>query len=86
MIMRKKMSDWISVTERLPKDGTLVTAFVLEDKYSELSGAVTLFYEYADGFACWSIFDPNRDDYDIEIRRDEVTHWMPLPEPPKSEH
>ena len=78
------MSDWISVNERLPEDGTLVTANVKEYKYSELSGPVTLLYEDLGEFACWCVFSPNSDDYTVEIRRDDVTHWMPLPELPKS--
>jgi hypothetical protein len=76
------MSNWISVDGELPKDRTLVTANVREYKFSELEGPVTLFYEDVEGFATWSIFDPHSDDYDVELNREEVTHWMPLPEQP----
>ncbi len=79
---RKGLEDgkpkWIPVTERLPeKSGrylALTPSKVRCDKYFE-----------------WLIrYDPKCGfyDYDSEwgdIPMDDVTHWMPLPEPPKGE-
>lgn len=59
---------WIPVTERLPEDDTDVLAFC---------GTTGKFYEtaylcYGKWFDCW-------DGTEIVC----VTHWMPLPTPPK---
>ncbi len=75
------MNEWISVEERLPEDLTEVIAFV--PKYKKWH-----FAYLEDGR--W--FDDDNDnqlgysqkDVDGFIDRAEgVTHWMPLPEPPK---
>ena len=84
------MPCWIPVTERLPEDGQRVLAFkTLDTKppvpwYLILSYSTNLesvseyefqnethggFYEYDDGY----------------YERTGITHWMPLPEPPKEE-
>lgn len=73
------MAEWISVKERLPdaaQGEDCVLGFV-----NGYNGQITftdayLFvkYDYAEN-AWWS------EDYDIEGCK--VTHWMPLPEPPK---
>jgi hypothetical protein len=65
---------WIPVSERLP------------DKFGEYIVAVTeetgeIYSDYAD-------FDPYQQRWKTGLFlgcRDKVTHWMPLPEPPKEE-
>lgn len=60
------MSEWISVNDRLPKQGEIVIVF-----------------------SCWGEYED--DDYETSIQRfdvdyykaNDITHWMPLPEPPK---
>jgi len=67
---------WISVTERLPEDGSDVLAYL---KYDEVAGRITA-ANYDKGM--W------QDCVMASLYRTEegvVTHWMPLPEPPKEE-
>ena len=61
---------WIPVTERLPEKQGEYFVMIEGDKIS-----TTLYYEWADKY--WFDF-PNG-------RKFVVTHWMPLPEPPKEE-
>lgn len=76
------MSEWISVEERLPEikrhhvsDVALV--YCAKQRVTALSELEETFFG---GF----VFDVERFDED-EDEALEVTHWMPLPEPPKEE-
>lgn len=62
-------SKWISVKERLPEVGEDVLAYLGE-------GIFEICWTLKDG--CWE----TRDSY---LDMDAVTHWQPLPEPPKEE-
>jgi hypothetical protein len=80
------MSEWISVKERLPEE---------KGKYLVYNGgfAVGVGYmkvawfthrydgveEHLLGRTMWYDYDSEYGDYEIRS----VTHWMPLPEPPK---
>ncbi len=64
-------NEWISVKDRLPeKNGRYITTVC---KYKDEIDVFDLWYEDDD----WYI---DEGDYMYEY---EVTHWMPLPEPPK---
>ena len=77
------MSDWIRVEDGLPNPHQSVLAFRPENN----AGEDQIWYAYHSG-GKW-IDDAN--DYDDlenlpfggESSRLKVTHWMPLPEPPK---
>lgn len=58
---------WISVKERLPENGQLVWAYS-DDKKSSYG----MMLRHGE----WEVI---RDGFQLV----EVTHWMPLPEPPK---
>ncbi|EFJ6680929.1 DUF551 domain-containing protein [Escherichia coli] len=63
---------WISCSERMPDDGQHV--IILCD------GAFVLYAQYRDG----EFFDVVRNGEEFfETQSRNVTHWMPLPEPPK---
>ncbi|EHV6269634.1 DUF551 domain-containing protein [Escherichia coli] len=63
---------WISCSERIPDDGQHV--IILCD------GAFVLYAQYRDG----EFFDVVRDGEEFfETQSRNVTHWMPLPEPPQ---
>ena len=63
---------WISCSDRMPDDGQHV--IILCD------GAFVLYAQYRDG----EFFDVVRDgDEFFETQSRNVTHWMPLPEPPQ---
>lgn len=76
------MSEWISVKDKLPKengiyivyvqDGTSVAGWIWYDN-------IVVAAEYAFGGWWWC---ENSNDFDIT---NIVTHWMPLPEPPRME-
>ena len=72
-------SDWISVEERLPEDEGKVLAYYGFDRNGNgnLSGMFigTLVYYCFDNRPSWQHADLSL----------VVTHWMPLPEPPKEE-
>ena len=64
------VQEWIPVTERLPEKGQEVLVFDTRENWT--------------GFAwlrpdeTWTILG-----FDFHFDLGEVTHWMPLPEPPK---
>lgn len=72
------MSEWISVKDRLPECGEKCLA-VLN----------TIFGSYVDLFIYTNDILTNEPGfyciYNLYYRMDKVTHWMPLPEPPKEE-
>ena len=74
---------WIPVTERLPEDGT----YLITWKNHTAQGVCMAYYGYyQDGLHRSSKPDFYR--YDNEwgdVTFDDVTHWMPIPEPPKGE-
>lgn len=69
------MSEWIKISDSLPKNGQCV---------SISDGVLTGVWRYSgwwpdfDGKGCASTSDPRQ-----LIRN--ITHWMPLPEPPKGD-
>lgn len=69
---------WIPVTERLPEYGVRVLAFNMRAK-NKYIGIWTREKDPGDGNDCW--FDSAGWWYAF----DEITHWMPLPEPPEVE-
>jgi len=72
------MSEWISVEDRLPdksKDVLIVSG-------KEITVA------YLDQWLEWSLggdYECTYDMADCVLTNKKPTHWMPLPEPPKSE-
>lgn len=84
----KNVGKWIPVSERLPeKDGSYL-AVVLDYKKTPYVDCVDFAETLASVWDCtfkaeqrpgWYSFDSAAGYYEI----DNVTHWMPLPEPPK---
>lgn len=69
-------SKWISVEERLPEGN---------GPYCQNVIVLTIKKEVMPGFCnhgLWYVMRPE-DDYCNDADDGEVTHWMPLPEPPK---
>lgn len=76
---------WISVTERLPEIGTYIIAGRMKYDYEK---AYTHFVDVAyfgprwdDANYSWQTFNDWREGQ----QEFEITHWMPLPPPPKEE-
>ena len=76
--LRGQVPRWIPVEERLPEYGVRVLA---TDMYEEddCTGIWTREEDKDDADGCW------HDEHDWWHALDEVTHWMPLPEPPEVE-
>lgn len=62
--------EWISVKDRLPEENVVVLICVDNGRCKEVKVSGLT------GFG-WMLFDKNKNK--------EVTHWMPMPEPPKEE-
>lgn len=65
------MAEWISVKDKLPDDGKEVL-------FSDGSSIMVGWYNADEEF--WELTDADMIVYAVD-----VTHWMPLPEPPKGE-
>ena len=82
------MSEWISVEDRMPEElerthpgwsdyvrpSEDVLVYLRRDKRQTVA-----WYSYTAGI--WVTVDES-----VEYDYDEITHWMPLPEPPKEEN
>ena len=74
----RKQSEWISVDERLPHSQQMVIGYTPCDGYMFVG-----FYQKVDSpywKSYWSVITAMRSTKKITKK---VTHWMPLPEPPK---
>lgn len=61
--------NWISVKDKLPTDYQKIIAYGLED-----INTCTYYYEH------WIVnYELEGDDIDLK----DITHWMPIPNPPK---
>ena len=87
------MNEWIPVTERLPEDGSLVGKLIADSggciriasqcAVITLSGGKTVYTDLIDlvNFLAEDTDTPTTEWEDCT----HITHWMPLPEPPKEE-
>ena len=66
---------WVPVTERLPEDEKSVVVWSAETTYSPS------FMTFGIWRREWGRWDSSWDDEELSC----ITHWMPLPEPPKEE-
>lgn len=65
-------SEWISVDERLPDPGLPILIFTRKNRYY-----VGYYYK--------AVVDTTYTGFYADSVKRDVTHWMPLPEPPKGE-
>ena len=93
------MSEWISVEDALPEYCTPVLVFCANANYKHdgLKTIVASYQSAEDLFETSEIFDSEEDaedswiaevslfdgEYGGKYINEDVTHWMPLPEPPK---
>ena len=78
-VIAKGKPRWIPATERLPEENQLVIGFTPVDGYM----FVGYYFSYMWGGKTetqWRIITSMRSTKDVTKR---VTHWMPLPQPPK---
>ena len=72
------INEWISVEERLPEHCGMPILMVAVNPYDQIR-VVKGFTDYQ----CPITFHTNEREYDGVWGAWDVTHWMPLPEPPK---
>lgn len=71
------MSNWIKVSDQLPKvDGNSSISVLCRDSYHQQT-RVLCFNEH---HLCWD--DESGDDYYTDAVGGKVSHWQQLPEPP----
>jgi len=73
------MSEWISVEDRLPDLETDVLVWLVKSYCKKAVATAGLFYDVGSAepeWMGWESEEPFRHGW-------KVTHWMPLPEPPK---
>ena len=83
------VQEWISVDDRLPeRDGAYLVTIEyfgkrqgIDIRYFTIDGEKVDEYELAGQKCVWFFYDS---EYGY-VPTDSVTHWMPLPEPPKGE-
>lgn len=76
-------SKWISVEDRLPPDNQVVIGYTPVDGYMFVGFHKTRKYSFTDAsysYSYWYIITSMRS---TKRMCKKVTHWMPLPEPPK---
>lgn len=79
MLLEQNAPKWISVKERMPESGEKVIVFAI-GKYKGFIGdtvyAMSMILDRPSG-KCWAV---PWQYFDVDY---EITHWMPMPEPPK---
>lgn len=95
--LRGQVPHWIPVDERLPEERVLVNVLWVnrgpEPYYEKIKGVpfsdAACFYEgrwYWDSPVLFDyLAEYGKDEFDLVDDAVEITHWMPLPEPPKEE-
>lgn len=71
----KRQPNWIPVTERLPETHGHYLGHIVTGEFGQVSWEQIVFF---DGHIF--LWEHNSEEW-----HEEVTHWMPLPEPPKEE-
>ena len=74
-------NEWVSVEDRLPEENVTVLVFNADphaEKYVLARYRVVVHFG-----RCWCQFDQEYDSWCASCWK--VTHWMPLPQPPKEE-
>lgn len=80
------MSDWISIEEKMPEHLDLVLLFIKypEDARPLFTSTIEMGY-WNDKKKCWSnLAGYYKPELNL-LHGHNVTHWQPLPEPPKQE-
>ena len=81
--LKEQTPQWISVKERLPEqDGNYLVSVKLSYGSCPWYVCIAAYrHVHPDSFGCFGIIKEK----EKQMYRGAVTHWMPLPEPPKEE-
>lgn len=80
------MTEWISVNDRLPDEKPIMIASTMHEKSSDfvLVYVDNITWPYPRKIIATGRYDYSRGSWVVRNAfRGHVTHWMPLPEPPK---
>ena len=75
-----RKQEWISVEERLPEECGMPVLMVAVNRYSQ-----TMVVKGFTDYQCPITFHTNEREFDGVWGAWDVTHWMPLPMPPKGD-
>lgn len=67
-------NNWILVEDEMPESGVMV--LITNGRFVDCAA-------YSERYKCWFGINYSRYGEEIEFELDEVTHWQPLPAPPK---
>ncbi len=74
-IVQSRQSVWQTI-ETAPKDGTVIDLWVNDSNQERIADA-----HFDNDKQCFVIWDDWHDSEWVELERN-ITHWMPLPQPP----
>ena len=80
------MNNWISVKDRLPEDRQMVLVSIPDDVFPPICHVAEFsLAEFSDNHI-WQTINGSHPAYTLYANIIGVSHWMPLPEPPKPEN
>jgi len=75
--------EWISVEDEEPPHGIEFQGWVKNFDSDIWFWEPRCIYDEDKGYGMWSRLDYDHDGWDFGLIHLKITHWMPLPEPPK---
>lgn len=76
-----KMSDWVNVGDRVPETGQVVLVYFPERSFMQVD--IEEWIEFRETPLSWSSITIPTGEGWSESEFEDITHWMPLPSPPK---
>lgn len=76
--------EWISVRDRLPNDRQMVLVSIPVNLFKQVNHVAEFTLAEYSGDHIWQTINGSHPAYTLYASILNVTHWMPLPEPPKS--
>ena len=77
--LRARVQQWISVDERLPENDVMVIG------YTHCDGFMFVGYYHEEKKYDWKVWRIITAMRSTKVMKKKVTHWLPLPHPPKGE-
>lgn len=78
------MNNWISVKDRLPEDRQMVLISIPDELFGQICHVAEFTLDEFGDKHIWQTINGSHPAYTLYANILGVTHWMPLPEPPKN--